>query len=149
MAGVVENKKAHFNFEILERFEAGLELLGSEVKSLKAKQGSLEGSHVVIRGGEAYLVGAFIPPYQPSNKVNEGYDPQRTRRLLMTKKELHTLAEKEGQKGLTIVPIMVYNKGRRLKLEVAVARGKKKYDKRETIKKRDVERDLRRTLKKE
>lgn len=130
----------------MDRFEAGIELLGLEVKALKSKKGSLEGSHVNVRGGEAFIINMDIPPYQPLNTPAD-YDSQRVRKLLLTKKELAELAGLEAQRGLTIVPISVYNKGRKIKLEIAVARGKKKADKRQTLKKRDTERDLRRTLK--
>lgn len=134
------------DYEVLEQFEAGLELLGHEVKSLRQKQGKLEGAHIIVRGGEAYIVGMSIPAYQPANTAKE-YDPARTRKLLLTKKELRTLAESESQKGLTIVPLSVYNKGRVLKVSIAVARGRKKFDKRAVLKKRDTDRDIRRTLK--
>jgi SsrA-binding protein len=140
---LIQSKKAHFNYEILEKIEAGIELLGFEVKSLKNGQGSLEGAHVTVRGNEAFILNMQIPPYQPSNTPKE-YDPLRTRRLLLTKKEIEHLSKEEAQKGLTIVPISVYNKGRKLKLEIAIVRGKKKFDKRETIKKRDTEREMRR-----
>ncbi len=143
---LVEHKKARFDYEILEEIEAGLELAGSEVKSLREGRGKLEGAHVVIRGGEAYLVGAHIPPYQSANTA-EGYDPERARKLLLSKKELLNLSKYEGQKGLTIVPIRVYNKGRNLKLLIGVARGKKKYDKRATLKERDTRREIDRSLK--
>ena len=143
---LIEHKKARFNYEILETYEAGLELLGLEVKSLRKGQGSLEGAHAIVRGGEVYLVGATIPPYQVGNTPKE-YDPARTRRLLLTKKEIGELAGFENKKGLTIIPLSVYNKNSRLKLSLGVARGKKKYDKRETLKKRDTEREIRRTLK--
>ena len=146
MAVLIQNKKVRFNFELLKTFEAGLELFGSEVKSLRNKKGNLEGSYVVVRGGEAYLVGATIPPYQPANTPKE-YDSERTRRLLITKKEIIQLAEAESQKGLTIVPISVYNKGRKLKLQIAIARGKKKFDKREILKERASKRAIERTLK--
>lgn len=145
---LIQNKKAYFNYEILEKIEAGIELLGFEVKSLKKGQGSLEGSHVTIRGREAFVINMNIPPYQPSNTPGD-YDPLRNRRLLVTKKELERLGKEESQKGLTIVPLSVYNKGRKLKLEIAIVRGKKKYDKRETIKKRDADREIRRSLKSE
>lgn len=144
--GLAENAKARFNYEILETYEAGLELLGFEVKSLKVGRGELAGARVLIRGGEAFLVGATIPPYQVGN-TPEGYEPARTRRLLLNKRQMAELAKAEETKGLTIVPLKVYNKGTKLKLSLAIARGKKKYDKRETIKKRDVERELGRTLK--
>ena len=143
---LINNKKAHFNYEILEKIEAGIELFGFEVKSLKKGQGSLEGSHATIRGDEAFLVGMQIPPYQPANTPGD-YDPSRNRRLLLTKKEITGLEKIENQKGLTIVPLSVYNKGRKLKIELAIARGKKKYDKRETIKKRDTEREIKREIK--
>lgn len=143
---LVEHKKARLNYEILEEFEAGLELLGAEVKSLRAGQGKLEGAHIVVRGGEAYLVGAHIPPYQPAN-TKEDYDPDRSRRLLLTKKELAQIAAYGDQKGLTIVPLRVYNKDKHLKLSIGAARGKKLFDKRQTLKKRDTEREMRRTLK--
>jgi SsrA-binding protein len=143
---LVEHKKARLDYEILEQHEAGIELLGHEVKSLRQKNGKLEGAHIIVRGGEAYIVGMHIPPYQPANTDPE-YDPDRSRKLLLTKAEIAKLAESEGQKGLTIVPLSVYNKGRVLKVAVAVARGRKKFDKRAVLKKRDVERDIRRTLK--
>ena len=148
MAGLIENKKVFFNYEILERFEAGIELQGLEVKSLRAGQGSLEGTHVTVRGGEAYIIGMNIPPYQPKN-APPGYEPKRNRRLLLTKQEISTLAGIESKRGLTIVPISVYNKGRKLKVTVASVRGKKKFDKRESIKKRESDREIRRTLKNE
>ncbi|OGC81026.1 SsrA-binding protein [Candidatus Adlerbacteria bacterium RIFCSPLOWO2_01_FULL_51_16] len=143
---MLEHKKARFDYEILEELEAGIELLGHEVKSLRGKQGKLEGSHVIVRGGEAYLVGMAIPPYQPKN-TQEEYDPARSRKLLLTKKELAALAGFEGQKGLTIVPLRVYNKGSKLKVGLAVVRGRKKYDKRAVLKKRDTKREIDRTLK--
>lgn len=142
---LIQNKKAHFNYEILEKIDAGVELLGLEVKSIKQGQGSLEGSHITVRGNEAYLVGMNIPPYQVKNTPTD-YDPLRNRRILLTKKEIEELSKKENQKGLTIVPLSVYNKGRKLKVEIAIVRGKKKFDKRETIKKRDTEREIRRSL---
>ena len=142
---LVTNKKATFNYEILDKYVAGIELFGFEVKSLKKSQGSLEGSHVTIRGNEAYLVGMFVPPYQPSNTPKD-YDPHRNRRLLLTKKEIRDLGKVEGTKGLTIVPLSVYNKGKKIKLDIATGKGKKKFDKREALKKqtslRDVARDL-------
>jgi len=143
---LIENKKARFNYEILETHEAGIELFGFEVKSLRKGQGSLEGSRVLIRGGEAFVVGVTIPPFQPANTPKD-YEPTRTRRLLLSKKEILKLSGVEHQKGLTMVPISVYNKGSKLKVTVAVVRGKKKYDKRETIKRRDTDREIRRTLK--
>jgi len=116
------------------------------VKSLRKGQGSLEGSRVLIRGGEAFLVGVTIPPFQPANTPKD-YDPLRARKLLLTKKELEELKAKEKVKGLTIVPVILYNKNGKIKLEVAVVRGKKSHDKRETIKKRDTDRETRREFK--
>ena len=143
---LIEHKKARLNYEILEEFEAGLELLGTEVKSLRASQGKLDGSHVIVRGGEAYVVGMHIPPFQPKN-TDTGYDPDRSRRLLLNKKELIQLSDYESQRGLTIVPLRVYNKGKVLKLTVAAARGRKAYDKRAVLKERDTKREIERTLK--
>jgi|SRR3989344_4295929 len=141
----IYNKKVGMDYEILETFEAGLELFGIEVKSIRAHQGSLLGTHVTIRGGEAYLISANIPPYQEKNTPKE-YEPQRNRRLLLTKDEIKKLASLEMKRGLTIVPISVYNKNRKIKVEIAIVRGKKKYDKREVLKKRDTDREIRRNL---
>ena len=143
---LIEHKKARLNFEVLEEFEAGIELYGFEVKALRGKQGKLEGSHAIIRGGEAYIVGMSIPPYQPGN-TPESYDPARSRRLLLTKKELAQLAGSERQKGLTLVPLRVYTKGKKLKVALALARGRKQYDKRAVLKKREAAREIDRTLK--
>ena len=143
---LITHKRARFDFEILDTLEAGLELLGTEVKSLRKGQGKLEGAHVVIRGGEAFLVGAHIPPFQAKN-VGGDYDPERSRRLLVTRDQIAELSQKSDQQGLTIVPLSVYNKGRKLKLEFGIARGKKKFDKRETTKKRETDRETRRTMK--
>lgn len=145
---LIRNKKAGLQYEFMEELEAGIELRGFEVKSLRAKHGSLEGAHVIIRGSEAFLIGSEIPAYQPANAPKD-YDPRRTRRLLIGKKDIARLGGLESQRGLTIVPISVYSKRPYIKVRVAVARGKKKYDKRETIKKRDMEREMRRTLKEE
>lgn len=142
---LVTNRKAGFNYEILEKYTAGMELFGFEVKSLRKSQGSLEGSYVNIKGGEAWIIGLYIPPYQVGNTPKE-YDPYRERKLLLTKKEIMALDRARETKGLTIVPLSVYNKNGILKVEIAIAKGKKKFDKRETLKKqtalRDVERDL-------
>ena len=140
---LIENTRAGFDYEILEKLEAGLELLGFEVKSLRAKHGSLKGARVVARGGEAYLVGATIPAWQVKN-APKSYDPERTRKLLLSTKEIAHVASAEGENGLTIVPLKVYNKGRNLKLLIAIARGKKKEDKRQSIRERDEKRRLKR-----
>ncbi len=143
---LVVNKKIGLDYEILETFEAGLELLGFEVKSIRNHQGSLLGSHVTVRGGEAFLIGTEIPPYQEKN-TPESYNPRRNRRLLLTKTEIEKLAGLETQRGLTIAPISMYNKGHKVKIEIAIVRGKKKFDKRQDIKKRDTDRELRREFK--
>jgi SsrA-binding protein len=146
MSVYISNKKAHFNFEILEEFEAGIVLYGHEAKAIRAGKGKLDGGHVVIRGGEAFLVGVSISPYQPAN-TPKNYDPERARKLLLSAKELSRLEAQGEQAGLTIVPIKLYNNRRKIKLEIALARGKKKADKRETIKKRDTKREIDRILK--
>lgn len=149
---LIEHKKARLDYEILKEFEAGLELLGFEVKSLRAHHGKLEGAHIVVRPSgkrgslEAYIVGMQIPPYQASN-TPESYEPERTRRLLLTKKELDEVSDFEKQKGLTIVPLSVYSKASKLKLRLAATRGRKKYDKRAVLKERDSKREIERTLK--
>lgn len=143
MPTYIDNRKAYFDYEVLETIEAGIELFGYEVKSIKAKQGNLQGAYVLIRGGEAYLAKAFVPPFQEKN--TPAYDTERVRRLLLNKQEIKRLAEID--KKLTIVPISMYSKGKNIKVEIAIVRGKKKYDKRESIKKRETDRDIRRTLK--
>jgi SsrA-binding protein len=146
MANYAENRKARFDYEILEKYEAGIELLGTEVKSVRGGVMSLEGAFVIIRGGEAFLINANIPPYQVKNTPSD-YDPLRNRKILLTKKEIAELAGSGKNKSLTIVPMSVYNKGRKVKMNVALVKGKKKFDKRETIKRRDTDREIRRTLK--
>ena len=146
MAHYAENRKSRRNYEILEKYEAGIELLGVEVKSVRGGQMSLEGAFVIVRGGEVYLINANIPPYQVKNTPKD-YDPLRNRKLLLTKKEIAELAGSEKNKSLTIVPISVYNKGRKNKVGIAIVKGKKKFDKRETLRKRDTDRKIRRTLK--
>lgn len=141
----VENRKAYFNYEIKDTYEAGIELLGFEVKSVRAGKVSLDGSHVIVRGGEAYIVGMTIQPYQVKN-TPANYEPDRTRRLLLVKKEIVELEKLGETKGLTIVPLKMYNKNRRIKVELGVGKGKKLHDKRETIKKRDLDRQLKRDL---
>ncbi len=143
---LIENKKAHLKFTPLQGFQAGLELLGPEVKSLRNKLGSLDGAHVVVRGGEAYIVGMTIPPYQSAN-TRKDYDAERTRRLLLKKDEIRTLADAEAKKGLTIIPFEVYTNGGLVKAHIAIVRGKGKADKREDLKKRDAQRDIDRVIK--
>lgn len=146
MTTFVQHKKASREYQILETLEAGVELFGHEVKAIKSKLGSLEGGRVVVRGGEAFLVGATIPAYQQAN-TPDTYDPERPRRLLVKDKEMQELFRAEEQKGLTAIPLSLYNSGRLVKLAVGIVRGKKKHDKREDIKKRDTQRDIARELK--
>ncbi len=146
MSTYLTHKKAHFDYEILKTYEAGLSLYGHEVKSVRANRGKLEGGFVIIRGGEAFLVGVNINPYQPKNMPKK-YDPERARKLLLSKKELAEIELQTETAGLTAIPLKLYNLGRHIKLELAVVKGKKKHDKRETIKARDTKRDIDRILK--
>jgi len=146
MTVLVKNKKATLNHEVLKTFDAGVELLGLEVKSIRAGNAKIDGGHVVVRGGEAYLLGSTVAPYQPTNTPKE-YDQARPRRLLLTRKELNELIGLEQTKGLTLVPLSLYNKGKYIKLQFAVVRGKKKFDKRETLKERETKRDIDRIMK--
>ncbi len=143
---LVEYKKAFLKYTPLESFSAGLELLGTEVKALRGKLGSLDGSRVVVRGGEAFILGMTIPPYQPAN-TNKSYDPERPRRLLLAKREIAELAAAESKKGLTIVPLEVYTNKNLVKARIAIVRGKNKEDRREDLKKRDALRESSRELK--
>lgn len=151
----IQNKKVFFNYEILETLEAGIELIGIETKAIKTGKGSLEGAFVIVRGGEAYLLKMNIPPYQPAN-TPKGYEPDRMRKLILHKKEISHLADIEGKKaggktsgtrGTTVVPVSLYNNAGRIKVEIAVVKGKKKFDKRATTKKRETDRELRRQMK--
>jgi SsrA-binding protein len=138
---VATNREARFQYELLERFEAGIVLTGSEVKSVRRGQVSLADSHVVVSGGEAWLVSCHVAPYE-----NAGYaqhDPLRERKLLLHGSEVERIARAVERAGLTVVPLRVYFAGSRVKVEIAVGRGKKLHDKRETIKKRDQERQAR------
>lgn len=146
MANYVQNRKVHFDYEIIEKYECGIELLGNEVKSVRGGRVSLDGSFVILRGNEAFLINATIQPYQVNN-TSKDYDPLRNRKLLLTKKEILELVATEKNKSLTIVPLSMYNKGRKIKVEIALAKGKKQHDKRETTKKRETDRELRREYK--
>lgn len=146
MSSFAENRKAHFNYEFLQEMEAGIELSGYEVKGVRTGKMTLEGGHISVRGGEAFLLGSSVSPYQPNN-APDGYEMSRNRKLLLTKKEIAELEAAESKKGLTIVPISVYNKGRRIKVKIAIARGKKKFDKRASMRKRDDEREMMREMK--
>lgn len=152
MKALAENKKAHFDYEILEKFEAGISLLGHEVKSIKTGRMSLKGSYVVLKGltkketPEVFLIGASVPPYQPKN-TPANYNPERSRKLLLKKEEIKYLIGKSKQKGLTIIPLRVYTKKGKIKVEFAIVKGRKKADKRQVIKEREIKREIRRTFK--
>jgi len=143
---LIENRKAYHDYEILEKFEAGLELKGFEVKALKNGRGSLADSRVIIRGNEAFIVGMDIPPYQSAN-TPKNYDSQATRRLLLKKKEIAYLNGKSNEAGLTLISLGIYTKKGFLKLAFAIGRGLKKYDKRERIKEKEVKRKIDREIK--
>jgi SsrA-binding protein len=142
----IENKKAKFDYSVVEVFEAGLVLTGAEVKSLRNGGGNLTGSRVLVVDDGVWVVGMNIAKYSFSNELE--YDPQRRRKLLLKAKEVVAIETKRRSAGLTLVPLAVYNKGRFLKMEVGLVRGKKKYEKREVLKKRDAEKGLREMLKK-
>ena len=144
---VSTNRKAYHEFQIIETFEAGIELLGSEVKSLREGNASLGESYVLIKKGQAWLVGMHISTY--SHTGFRGHEPVRKRRLLLHKNEILKINQKLAEKGLTSVPLKVYFNNRGwLKVEIGLARGKKLYDKRETKKRRDIEKEINREMKK-
>ena len=138
---IQDNKKARFDYEILETFEAGLVLSGSEVKSLRDKSVQLKDAFVSFQGDEAFLQNAHISPYKPGSYNN--HEPERKRKLLLNRSELNKIFAALGERGLTCVALKIYFKDGRAKVEIALARGKKAHDKREAIKKRDVEGQLR------
>ncbi len=140
------NKKAYFNYEIKEKMSAGIELLGTEVKSLRQGGSSLEGSYIIVRGGEAFLVGANIPAFQPANALSS-YDAHRPRKLLLHKKEIKEMADIDSKKKQTLIPLSIYTSKNKIKIDIAIAESKKKFDKRQSIKKRDTERDIGRKIK--
>ena len=139
------NRKASFDYEILETYEAGIELLGFEVKAVKSGRIMLTGAFAVPRGTEIWLTNATIPAYQPQN-TPRGYDPERARRLLLHRAQIGTLIGKSREKGLTLLPLRVYSKNSKIKVLIGVGRHKKAFDKREKIKKRDMSREADRTL---
>lgn len=136
---IATNRKAFHDYHVLQKLEAGLVLTGTEVKSLREGRANLKDSYVTFKGGEAYLFGAHISPYSHGNRQN--HDPERTRKLLLHKREIDKLQGQVVEKGLTVVPLRLYFKGNRVKAEIAVVRGKKLYDKRETEKRREAERE--------
>ena len=141
---VCTNRKARHLYEILDTFEAGLVLLGPEVKSLRAGRVNLVDSYVRLRRGQAFLVSAHISPYEQAGSANPA--PTRERKLLLHRAEIARLAGKVAERGFTLVPLQIYFKGGRAKVQIALARGKRAYDKRQTIRKREEERSLRRVM---
>ena len=146
MKPLAVNRKARYDYEILETFEAGLVLLGHEVKAIKTGKASLKSSFVNIKNSELFLINANIAPYQPKNTPSN-YDPERSRKLLLKKSEISSLIGKLKQKGLTLVPIKLYTRRRKIKLQFGLAKGKRQFDKREKIKKREFTREKNRILK--
>jgi len=145
---IARNKDGLFNYEPIETYQAGIVLTGPEVKSAKLGHMSLKGSYATIDpNGEAWLVKSHISPYKPAGNAQKNYDPDQKRKLLLNKKELSSLIGKTKQKGLTIIPINVYTNRGLIKVDIALARGKTKIDKREAIKKRESKREIQRTLK--
>jgi SsrA-binding protein len=141
---VATNRQARFRYHLLEKFEAGLMLQGSEVKSLRAGKVNLKDSYAVVRDGEVWLHGCHIAPYGPA--AGEGHDPERPRKLLLHRKEIERLIGKTAERGLTLVPTRIYFTGPRAKVELALARGKERHDKREAIREREQRREIEREL---
>ncbi len=148
MATLIRNKQISHDYKILEEFEAGFVLNGQEVKTIKSGLGSLRGAFLSIKDSSAYIKKMHIPIYsKASTQSKQNYNPDRDRRILLNKKEINYLIGKTNQKGLTIVPISVYTTRRLIKVKIALVKGKKKFDKRETIKQRDTQRRILRKLK--
>ncbi len=141
-----ENRKAWFDYQILEKYDAGVELKGFEVKAVKAGKMDIAGTFAVARGNEIWLLGANIPPYQTGNTPAD-YDPKRSRRLLLQRHEIAELIGKMKERGLTLLPLRVYTKGNLVKIELGLGRGKRGPDKRQAIRKRESQREIERTLK--
>jgi SsrA-binding protein len=140
---LAENRKARFEYEVMDDFEAGIELLGFEAKAIRAGKANVTNAFVIVRGGEAYVIGMNIDPYQMKNTPKD-YEPDANRKLLLSKQEIAEIAEKTDGQGLTAVVLALYSKGPRVKAKIAIVRGKKTHDKRETIKKRDLDRSANR-----
>jgi SsrA-binding protein len=142
---VCQNKKAYVDYFIDETIEAGIVLTGTEVKSLREGKANLKDSYVIIKDGEAFLLNCHISPYSHGNIYN--HDPLRTRKLLLHKKEIERLRGKTQQQGYTLIPLKIYFKGHYVKVEIALARGRKKYEKRDIIKKKEAQREIERAIK--
>lgn len=146
MKNITSNRKAYHNYEILEKLEAGISLLGSEIKAIREGKANLKDSYVEIRGREALLVNAHIGPY--SNASYNNHEPERLRKLLLHRREIHKLERKVKLKGISIIPLsMYYNKKGLVKVEIGLAKGKRQYDKKQAIKDRDIKREVDRELK--
>lgn len=145
MESLSENRRAGFDYEILETYEAGLELLGSEVKAAAGGRANLAGSYAIIRGGEAFLVGMDIPPYQAKN-TPEDYDSQRVRKLLLNREEIDELVGRVQQERLTLVGLKLYKKGPRIKLLLGLGKSRQKADRREHLKRKEADREIRKRL---
>ncbi len=142
---VIRNRKATYDYHLLDRYEAGIVLKGSEVKSIRQGKASLQDAYCYFKGDELYIKNFYIAPYEQSGVFN--HEPRRERKLLLHKRELRKLKQKVQERGLTIIPVRLYfNKRNYAKLEIALAKGKKKYDKREAIKRREAERAIRRKI---
>jgi len=137
---IATNRRARFEYEVLERFEAGIALVGPEVKSLRAGKANLVDAYAVVRRGEVYLLNLHISPYAQASRENP--DPRRERKLLLHRREIQRLAAKVAERGFTLVPLVLYWKGGRAKVELGLVRGKRMHDKRETIRRRETEREL-------
>jgi SsrA-binding protein len=146
MKNKIQNKKATFNFEVLEKFEGGLVLSGFEAKAIRTGKASLDGSFIISKGEELFLKGAEIQPYQPNN-IPKGFQSNRLIKILVKKKDIQKLTQKIEKEKLSLIPLTIYPKGTKLKIEFALAKGKKKSDKRQAIREREDERDILRTLK--
>ena len=142
---IAKNRKAYHDYHIEETFEAGISLVGTEVKSLREGKANLKESYVIIKNDEAFLFGCHISPYSHGNLQN--HEPVRTRKLLLHRKEINKLWGNISQKGLALVPLKLYFKGGKAKLEIGLAKGKKQYEKRETIKEREANREIERHMK--
>ncbi|MCD5412273.1 SsrA-binding protein SmpB [Thermodesulfovibrionales bacterium] len=142
---VCQNKKAYYDFSIAETTEAGIQLLGTEVKSLRGGRANLKDGYVLIKNSEVFLLNCHISPYSHGNITN--HEPLRTRKLLLNKKEINRLRDKAQQKGYTLIPLKIYFKGPYAKVEIGLAKGKRLYEKRETIKEREAKREIERAMK--
>ncbi len=141
---IATNRQASFRFNLLERFECGLVLQGTEVKALREGKAQLKDSYATVRDGEMWLIGVYIPPYGPASREN--HEPERSRKLLLHRSEIDRLNGKIRERGLTLVPTRMYFRDGRAKVEIALARGKDVHDKRDTIRKREVAREVQREL---